>query len=168
MYVCVFKNNVCVDLLKQKLDVYNKKMCVYVFACVCTCCLEASAGLLCLFSPIPTSSSITMSTRPNCAVVVIKSMRLASYCSTTTRHASRSHGLEVLLLLVKSQRGILYWVAPNTSPYGGVGSRKFLELLKKTPERGLLRSALIRCPLPVCSHHMRIAQLMTMAWFKSE
>jgi len=56
MYACVFNNNVRFDLLeevrvKKKLYVYNKKMCVYVFACVCMCSLEASAGVFCLFSP---------------------------------------------------------------------------------------------------------------------
>ena len=69
---------------------------------------------------------------------------------------------------VACQRGILCWVAPNTSPYGGVGSYSFLELLKKNPERGLLRSAMIRRPLAVYGHHMRIAQFMTIAWFKFE
>ena len=39
MYVYVFNNNVRVDLLeevrvKTNLYLYNKKMCVYVFACV--------------------------------------------------------------------------------------------------------------------------------------
>ena len=59
--MCVFNNNVRVDLLeevrvKKNLYVYNKKMCVYVFACVCTCSLKVSAGVFCLFSPIATSS----------------------------------------------------------------------------------------------------------------
>ena len=95
-------------------------------------------------------------------------VQVRAHKKRTVSHDTRCHGLEVLLLLVKSQRGILCWVAPNTSPYGGVDSHSFLELLKKTPERGLLRSALIRRPLVVCSHHMRIAQLMTMPWIKSE
>ena len=54
MYVCVFNNNVRVDLLaevrvKKNLYLYNKKMCVYVFACVYMCSLEASACVFCLF-----------------------------------------------------------------------------------------------------------------------
>jgi len=69
-------------------------------------------------------------------------------------------------MLVKSQRSISCWVAPNTYPYLGVTSSNFLELLKKNPEWGLLRSTLIRCSLAVCGHHVKIAQLMTITWFK--
>jgi len=108
--MCVCLRIMCVlTYFKKSLDVYNKKMCVYVFACVCTCCLEASAGVLCLFSPISTSSSITMSTRPNCAVAVIKSMRLASYCSTTTKHASLRSFFDIHHLTL-IQRAILHYV----------------------------------------------------------
>jgi len=71
-------------------------------------------------------------------------------------------------MLLQSQRTIYFWVAPNAYPYLGVASSSFLELLKNQPEWGLLRSALIRCPLAVCGHDMRIAQLMTITWFKSE
>jgi len=61
-------------------------------------------------------------------------VQVRAHKKRTVSHDTRCHGLEVLLLLVKNQRGIWYWVVPNTSPYGGVGSRNFLELLKKNPE----------------------------------
>ena len=78
------------------------------------------------------------------------------------------HGLELLLLLVQSQRSVCYWVAPYTSPYRRVFSNSCLQLIVKGPVRSLLRSALIRCPLFVYNQHIRIAQMMTMTWIKSE
>ena len=78
------------------------------------------------------------------------------------------HGLELLLLLVQSQRSRCYWVAPYTSPYGRVFSNSYLQLIIKRPVRSFLPSALIRCPLVVCNQHIRIAQMMTMTWIKSE
>ena len=78
------------------------------------------------------------------------------------------HGLELLLLLVQSQRSRCYWVAPYTSPYRRVFSNSCLELIIKRLVRSLLPSALIRCPLVVCNQNIRIAQMMTMTWIKSE
>jgi len=49
----------------------------------------------------------------------------------TVSHDTPQHGLEVLLLLVKSQRSISCWVTPNISPYQRVASSKFFEHLQK-------------------------------------
>ena len=80
----------------------------------------------------------------------------------------RRHGLELHLLLVQSQRSCCCWVAPYTSPYRRVFSNTCLELIIKSPVRSLLCSVLIHCPLVVCNQHIRIAQMMTMTWIKSE
>jgi len=73
-----------------------------------------------------------------------------------------------LRLLVQIQRNLSYWVAPYTSPYRRVFSNTCLRLIVKGPVRSLFRCALIRCPLVVCNQHIRISQMMTMTWIKSE
>ena len=55
-----------------------------------------------------------------------------------------------------------------TSPYRMVFSNSCLDLIIKRPVRSLLPSALISCPLVVCNQHIRIVQMMTMTWTKSE
>jgi len=123
---------------------------------------------MCMHACVHTCAHILVHTRSLLNAACQTMCQCARRMKRTVSHDTPWHGLEVLLLLVQSQRSISCWVAPNTSPYGGVGSCSFLELLKKNPERGLLRSALIRRPLAVCGHHMRNTQFMTIAWFKSE
>jgi len=122
---------------------------------------------MCMHACVHTCARILVHTRSPLNAACQTMCKCARRMKRTVSHDTPWF-LEVLLLLVQSQRSISCWVAPNTSPYGEVGSCSFLELFKKKPERGLLRSALIRRPLAVCGHHMRNTQLMTTAWFKSE
>jgi len=78
------------------------------------------------------------------------------------------HGLELLLLLVQNQRSRCYRVSPYTSPYGRVFSNTYLQLIIKRPVKSLLDSTLIRRPLNIGNQHIRIVEMMTMTWIKSE
>ena len=103
-----------------------------------------------------------------CSLLCAACETYARRMKRTILHDTQRHGIEVLLLLVQSQRSRRRDLLLGGTEHISIPGGSFLQLSwapKKTQQAAFFAVFWFAYLLAVCGHHMRIAQLMRIAWF---